>query len=60
MCVLLHLIKLHIRHACLGLHVVVSSNERTTRIWPFSCGFDCTTIMVYAGFRLLFGKIIVL
>ena len=59
-CVLLALVMPQVRHAHLGLHMVVSLKGRTTHIWSFSCGFACTTAMGCAGFRLLFGAIIVL
>ena len=58
--VLLPLVRPHIRHVRLGLHKAVGLKGRTTRIWSFSCGFACATAMGYAGFRLLFGIIIVL
>ena len=60
MCVLLSLIRPHIRHACLGLHIVVSLKGRTACIWFFGCGFACATATGCAGFRLLFGTVIVL
>ena len=56
LCVLLP----HLRHAHLDLHTVVSLKGRTTCIWSFGCGFACATAMGYAGFRLLFGIIIIL
>ena len=59
-CVLLPLVRPHIRHVHLGLHIVVSLKGRTTRIWSFGCDFACAPAMGYAGFRLLFGTIIVL
>ena len=43
----------------LGLHIAVSSKGRT-RIWSFGCGFAYATTIRCAGFRLLFGTIIVL
>ena len=58
--VLQPLVKPHIRHAHLGLHIAVSLKDITSRIWSFSCGFACATAMGCAGFRLLFGTIIVL
>ena len=58
-CVLQPFVRPHIMHARLGLHIAVSLKGRTTRIWPFGCGFACATAMGYAGFRLLFGTIIV-
>ena len=60
MCVLLPLVMSHIRHAHLGLHIVVSLKGRTTCIWSFGCGFACATAMGCAGFRTLFGTIVVL
>ena len=60
MCELLPLVRPHIRHAGLGLHITVSLKGRTTRIWSFGCGFACATAMECAGFRLLFGIIIAL
>ena len=59
-CVLPTLVRPHIRHARLGLDIAVSFKGRTTRIWSFGCGFTCATEMGCAGFRLLFGTIIVL
>ena len=59
-CVLLPLVRLHIRHTHLGLHIAVSFKGRTTCISSFGCGFTCATAMGCAGFRLLFGTIIVL
>ena len=58
--VLLPLVRPHVRHAYLGLHIVVSLKVRTTRIWSFGCGFACANIIGCVGFRLLFGKVIVL
>ena len=58
--ILLPLIKPHVMHARLGLHIAVSFKGRTTRIWSFGYGFACVTPMGCAGFRLLFGTIIVL
>ena len=57
--VLLPLVRPHVRHARLGLHIAVSLKGRTTRIWSFGCGFACATAMGCAGFRLSFGTIIV-
>ena len=57
--VLLPLVRPHIRHAHLGPHIMVSLKGRTTCIWSFGCGFACATAMGCAGFRLLFGTIIV-
>ena len=57
---LLPLVMLHIRHACLGQHIAVSLKGRTTHIRSFGCGFACATTMGCAGFKLLFGIIIVL
>ena len=59
MCVLLPLVKPHVRQVHLGLHIAVSLNSRTARIWSFGCSFAYATAMRYAGFRLLFGTIIV-
>ena len=47
-------------HVRLGLHIAVSLKGRTACIWSFGCGFACATAMGYAGFRVLFGTIIVL
>ena len=58
--VLLPLVRPHVKHAHLGLYIAVSLKARTTCIWSFGCGFVCATAMVCAGFRLLFGIIIVL
>ena len=58
MCMLLPLIRPHVRHARLGLHIAVSLKGRTASIWSFGYGFACATAMRYAGFRLLFGTII--
>ena len=58
--VLLPLVMPHVRHARLGLYIAVSLKGRTTHIWSFGCGFACGTAIGYAGFRLLFGTIIVL
>ena len=60
MCVLLPLVMPHVRHAHLGIHIVVSLRGRTTVIWSFDCGFSCAATMGCAGFKLSFGKIIVL
>ena len=57
-CVLLPLVRPHVRHAHLGLNIAVSLKGRTTRIWSFGCGFACATTMGCAGFRLLFGTIL--
>ena len=59
-CVLQPLVRPHVMCACLGLHTMVSLKGRTTCIWSFGCGFACTTAMGCAGFRLLFGTVIVL
>ena len=58
--VLLPFARPHIKYTHLGLHIVISLKGRTTHIWSFGCGFACATAMGYAGFRLLFGTIIVL
>ena len=74
MCMLLPLVRPHIRHVhvllplvmpyirneSLGLHIAVSMKGRTTRIWSCGYGFTFITAMGCAGFRLLFGTIIVL
>ena len=60
LCILLPFVMPHVRYARLNLHIVVSLKCRTTRIWSSGCGFACATAMGYAGFRLLFGKIIIL
>ena len=59
-CLLLPLVMLNVRHAYLGLHIVVSLKGRKTCIWSFGCGFACITTMGCAGFKLSFGMIIVL
>ena len=59
-CVLLPFVRPHVRHARLSLHIVVSLKGRTTCIWSFSYRFTCATTIGCAGFRLLFGIIIVL
>ena len=59
-CVLLPLVRPHIRHVHLGLHIAVSLKVRTTHIWSFGCYFACATAMGCAGFKLLFGTVIVL
>ena len=58
--VLLPLVILHVRHAHLGIHIVVSLKGRITHIWSFGCGFVCALTMGCAGFKLPFGTIIVL
>ena len=60
MCVLQPLVRPHVMHASLGLHIAVILKGITTRIWSFGCGFACATAMGCAGFRLLFGTAIVL
>ena len=57
---LLPLVRTHVSHARLGLHIAVSLKGRTTCIWSFDCSFACATAMGYTGFRLLFDIIIVL
>ena len=57
MCLLLF-VRLHVRHARLGLHIAVSLKGRTTRILSFGCGFACATAMGCAGFRLLFIQLL--
>ena len=59
-CVLLPLVRPHVRHERLNLHIAVTLKGRTTHIWSFCCGFVCATAMGCAGFRLLFGTIIIL
>ena len=59
-CVLLPLERPHVRHARLGLHIAISLKGRTAYIWSFGCGFACATTMGCAGFRLLFGTVIIL
>ena len=59
-CVLLPLVRPHVRHAHFGLHIAVSLNGRTVRIWSFGCGLACATAIGYAGFRLLFGTVLVI
>ena len=54
------LVKPHVRHARLGLHIAVSLKGRTTRIWFFGCAFSCTTSIGCAGFKLILSTIIVL
>ena len=58
-CVLLPFVRPHVRYAHLGLHIAASLKGGTTRIWSFGCGFACATAIGCAGFRLLFGIIIV-
>ena len=60
LCVLPPLVMPHVRYARLDLHMAVSVKSKTTCIWSFCCGFACATVMGCAGFRLLFGTIIVL
>ena len=50
----------HARYPFLGLHIAVSLKGKTTFIWSFGCNFACATSMGCAGFRLLFGIIILL
>ena len=59
-CVLQPLVRPPVMHARLGLCIAVSLKGRTTSIWYFGCGFTCTTAMGCAGFRLIFGIVIVL
>ena len=58
--VLLPLVRPHVRHARLSLHIAVSLKGRIICIWFFGCGFACATAIGYAGFRLLFGIVIIL
>ena len=60
MCVLLPPVMPHVRHARLGLHIVVSLKGRTIHIWSLGCGFACATTMGCTEFRLSFGIIILL
>ena len=60
LCVLLPLVMPHVRHINLGLQMVLSLKGKTTYIWSFGCGFAYATTMECAGFRLLFGIIVVL
>ena len=57
--VLQPLVRPHIMHVRLNLHIAVSLKGRTTCIWSFGCGFACATAMGCAGFRPSFGTIIV-
>ena len=59
-CMLLPLVRPHVRHEHLGLHIVVSLKGRTTHIWSFGCGFACATTMGCAGFRPSLSTVIVL
>ena len=59
-CVLQPLLRPHVRHARLGLHIAISLKGRTTRIWSFGCSFACATAIGCARFRLLLDMIIVL
>ena len=58
--VLQPLVRPHVGHVHLSLHIAVSLKGKTTRIWSFGCGFACAIVMGCVGFRLLFGTIIVL
>ena len=60
MYVLQPLLRPHVSHARLGLHIAVSLKGRITRIWFFGFSFACATAMGCAGFRLLFGTVIIL
>ena len=44
-CVLLPLVRPHVRHVRLDLHIAVSLKGRTTRIWSFGCAFAYATAM---------------
>ena len=57
--VLLPLVRPHVKHAHLGLHIAVSSKDRTTCIWSSGLSFACATAMGCTGFRLSFGIMIV-
>ena len=59
-CMLLPFVMPHVRYAHLDLHKVFNLKGRITRIWSFGCGFACATATGCAGFRLLFGIIVVL
>ena len=59
-CMLLPLVRAHVRHAHLCLHIAVSLKGRTNCIWSFSYGFSYATAMGYARFRLLCYTIIIL
>ena len=59
MYVLQPLVRPHVMHVHLGLHIAVSLKGRTTRIWSFGCGFACDTAMGCARFALLLDTIIV-
>ena len=53
-------VRLHVRHARLGLHIAVSLKGSTTRIWSSGCGFAFAAAMGCARFRLVLDAIIVL
>ena len=57
---LLPILRPYVRHAHFHLYIAVGLKGRTTRIWSFGCGFASATAMGCAGFRLLFGTVIVL
>ena len=57
---LLPLVRPHVRHVHLGLHIGVRLEARITHIWSFGCFFGCATTMECAGFKLSFGTIVVL
>ena len=57
--VLQPLVRPYVRHTHLGLHIAASLKGKTTHIWSFDCGFACAAAMGCAGFRLLFGTVIV-
>ena len=60
-CVLLLVVKPHVRHAHLGLYIGVNLKGRTTLIWSFGCSFAFVTAMGCAWFILSsFGIIIIL
>ena len=50
--VLQPLVRPHVMHALLGLHIAVCLKGRKTHIWSFGCGFACSTAMGCAGLRL--------
>ena len=58
-CVLLPLVRPHIRHAHLCLHIAVSLKGKTTHIWSFGYSFAYATAIGCIGFRLLLDTIII-
>ena len=59
-CVILFPVMPNVRHAHLGLHIVVSLKGRTTCIWSFNFGFAHATTVRDFGFKLSFSIIIFL